>query len=26
MMHETFGKEYREYVDKTGQIIPRFWK
>jgi len=26
MMHETFGKEYQEYVDKTGQIIPRFWK
>ena len=26
MMHETFGKEYQEYVEKTGRVIPRFWK
>ena len=26
MMLEQFGQEYRQYISRTGRIIPRFWR
>jgi len=26
MMLEQFGREYRQYISRTGRIIPRFWR
>lgn len=26
MLLEQFGEEYREYMDRTGWIVPRFWR
>ena len=26
MMLEQFDEQYRQYISRTGRIIPRFWK
>jgi protein-S-isoprenylcysteine O-methyltransferase Ste14 len=26
MLIKEFGEEYREYMNRTGRVLPRFWR